>query len=153
MPANHLLSFQRQKNCKDDGCNSLHFVRFQLALAWEQLLDFCFSSPVSDGRNGVPLSCPKCVLFLLLMDQIQYTFFLMFIIYTQSFIQIALTGKKLIANICKFLFPAECFVYLLETCRWYPTQKMGEASLYIRGYSPKGFLNVHRCLYVWWNLH
>lgn len=93
------------------------FVRFQLALAWGQFVDFCSSSPVFDGRNGVPLSCPECVLFLLLMDQIQYTFFLMLLIYTQSFVQIALTEKKSVVNICKFLFPAECFVYLLETCR------------------------------------
>lgn len=125
------------------------FVRFQLALAGRQFLDFCFSSPVFDGRNGVPLSCPKCVLFLLLMDEIQYTFFLMLLVDMQTFIPIALTEKKkLLVNVCIFLFSAECFVYLLETCRSYQTQKMGEVSLYIRRYSPKGFLNVHKCPYV-----
>lgn len=79
------------------------FVRFQLALAGRQFLDFCFSSPVFDGRNGVPLSCPKCVLFLLLMDEIQYTFFLMLLVDMQTFIPIALTEKKITCK-CMYIF-------------------------------------------------
>lgn len=132
--SNNLLPFQRQKICKYDGCASQYFLcQISIVFGLGTNLIFLSLPQYLMEEMGFPWAVLMCFISTLNGPNSVYILFNASNPHANFYRNCTNWKKKIPVNVCKLLFPAECFVYLLETCRWYQTQKMGEVSLYIRG--------------------